>query len=445
VKGERVSRMVEESTNPRIDAWTVLRAALTAVDGRGAVRRALRLEGGRLLAGDAAPVDLEAVRSVWLLGAGKAVCRMAQGALDALGGRISGGSLTTKAGHALPLPGLEVWEAGHPLPDVHGLAGAAEALRLAREAGEGDLVLCLLSGGASALWPAPPEGVSLEELRAVTEALLRAGAPIGEVNAVRKHLSRIAGGGLARAAAPARVLTLAISDVIGSPPDAIGSGPTVPDPTTFAEALRVLGDRGIRAPSPVVRHLQAGTAGVVPETLKPGDEEAAFVVVARLRDALEEAARAAERLGYRPRILTDRLEGEARGAGEEIARMALLARNQAAVPVALLWGGEPTVTVRGEGRGGRAQELALAAARVLDGEGSIVLAALGTDGTDGPTDAAGAMVDGGTLSRARQQGLDPADALMRNDSNPLLRAAGDLLVTGPTGTNVGDVILALVG
>lgn len=437
--------MDERPAGQRGDAWTVLQAALAAVDGREAVRRSLRLEGELLRAGGAEPVDLSAVRRVWVLGAGKAACRMAQGALDALGDRISGGSITTKAGHALPLPGVEVWEAGHPLPDVHGLAGAAEALRLAHAAGEGDLVLCLLSGGASALWPAPPEGVSLEELRSVTEALLRAGAPIGEVNAVRKHLSRIAGGRLARAAAPARVLTLAISDVIGAAPDTIGSGPTVPDPTTFAEALRVLSDRGIRAPSSVVRHLQTGAAGEVPEALKAGEARGGFVVVARLRDALDEAARAAERLGYRTRVLTERLEGEARGAGEEIARMALLARDEAAVPVALLWGGEPTVTVRGDGRGGRAQELALAAARVLEGEEGVVLAALGTDGTDGPTDAAGALVDGGTLSRARRRGLDPADALMRNDSNPFLRTTGDLLVTGPTGTNVGDVVLALAG
>lgn len=431
----------------RDDAWLILRAALGAVDGRAAVLRSLRVEDGALLAAAGEPLPLAGIDRVWIAGAGKAATHMARGALEALGGLVSGGTVTIKAGHALPLPGLEVWEAGHPLPDAHGLAGAAEALRLAREAGEGDLLLCLLSGGASALWAAPPDGVTLADLRAVTDALLRSGAGIVELNTVRKHLSRIAGGRLARAAAPARVLTLALSDVVGGAPDAIGSGPTVPDPTTFGDALRVLSAREVHAPPAVLRHLQAGAAGEVPESVKPGEPGSAgrFHVVATLRDALEEGVREAERRGYHARVLTDRLEGEARAVGEKIARLALRARDVGAPPVALLWGGETTVEVRGEGRGGRSQELALAAARVLAGEPGIVLASLGTDGTDGPTDAAGALVDAGTTERGRRGGLDPDDALARNDSNPFLHAAGDLLLTGPTGTNVGDVVLVLVG
>ena len=440
--------MTQTDSRHRDDAWTLVRSALQATDGRDAVRRALRLDGRRLHVGEGEPLDLEASRSVRVVAAGKAAAHMTLGALDVLGERILGGTVTTKVGHALPLPErVDLWEAGHPLPDVHGLAGAAEALRLARAAGGGDVVLCLLSGGASALWAAPAEGVTLEELRAVTGALLRAGAPIEELNAVRKHLSRIGGGRLARAAAPARVLTLAVSDVVGAAPDAIGSGPTVPDPTTYADALRVLSSRGVEAPRAVLRRLQAGAIGEAPETLKPGELSGPprFHVVARLRDALQAAARDAERIGYHAYVFTDSLEGEARDAGEGIARIALRAREEGAGPLALLWGGETTVHVRGGGQGGRSQELALAAARALDGIPDVTLASVGTDGTDGPTDAAGAMVDGETLARARRLGLDAADALARNDAYPLLQATGDLVRTGPTGTNVGDVVLVLVG
>jgi glycerate-2-kinase len=290
--------------------------------------------------------------------------------------------------------------------------------------------------------------VGLTDVREVTAALLRAGAAIGEMNAVRKHLSRIAGGGLARAAAPARLLTLAISDVVGSPLDVIGSGPGVPDTTTFAQAVAVLRNHEVRTPDAVMAHLQAGAAGVVPETPKPGHpafRRASAHVVASVRDALAGAARAAEELGYRAEVVADNLEGEARDAAREIAALARRRRGEHAGPLALLFGGETTVTVRGKGRGGRNQELALALALEIAGEEGIVAATLGTDGVDGPTPAAGAIADSGTVARAAERGEDARAALERNDSHTFFRATGELLVTGPTGTNVGDVVLVLLG
>lgn len=424
----------------------ILDAALAAVDPAAAVRRALHLEGDALRIADGEPYDLAAGR-LWVVGAGKAALGMARGALDALDGRVAGGSLTVpRAGGEVALGPLELWEGGHPLPRGGGIAGAADALRTARGARAGDLVLCLLSGGASALWSAPPDGVGLEELRETTAALLRAGVPIGEVNTVRRHLSRLAGGQLGRAAAPARVVTLIVSDVVGGRVEAIGSGPTAPDPTTYADALRVVRDRGVEVPAPVLRHLQAGAAGHAPETAKPGELEGRgeWHVVAWLRDALAAAAEEATRRGYPATVVSDTLEGEARGAGTEIALAALRARSHGPRPCALLWGGETTVTVRGSGAGGRCQEMALAAALALQGSDGVAVACMGTDGIDGPTPAAGALVDGGTAARARAAGLDPGIALRENDSHRLLAAAQDLLVTGPTGTNVGDLALAVV-
>jgi glycerate-2-kinase len=436
--------------SPRDDARRILAAAVAAADARAAVSRALRIDGDALVVADEERIPLSSISRVWLIGAGKAAAGMALAAREVLGDRIVGGTITTKDGHAAVVDGIEVWEAAHPVPDVRGLAGAADALACARGAAPGDLVLCLLSGGASALWPSPPAGVTLTDLRALTERLLRAGATIHELNCVRKHLSRIGGGWLARAAHPARVVTLAVSDVIGAPLDVIASGPTVPDPTTFADALDVVERYEVSGAPTALAYLRAGAEGHAPETPKPGDdafERATTYVIAGNADALRGAAAEAERLGYRAEIVADDLEGEARVVAGQIAEFALERQRtlfSGDGPVALLLGGETTVTVRGGGTGGRNQELALALAIELEGRPGIVAASLGTDGTDGPTDAAGGMVDGDTLARGAAAGLSARDALARNDSHPYLRATGDLLITGPTGTNVSDVVLILI-
>ncbi|HEX8361879.1 MAG TPA: glycerate kinase [Longimicrobium sp.] len=428
----------------REDARRILDAAVAAADPRAAVLRALRREGDTLHVG----TETVELGRVLMVGAGKAAAAMARAALEVLGDRVEGGSVSVPHGTRAELAGIDVWEAAHPVPDTHGLAGAVAALRVARSARERDLVLCLLSGGASALWPCPPRTVGLSEVREVTGALLRAGAGIGEINAVRKHLSRIAGGGLARAAYPARVLTLALSDVVGSALDVIGSGPTVPDPTTFAQAVEVLRRHGVRAPDSVMAHLQRGAAGEVPETPKPADpafRRASTHVVGSVRDALAGAGRAAEELGYRAEVVADNLEGEARDTARGIAALVRRRRQEHTGEArALLFGGETTVTVRGNGRGGRNQELALALALEIDGEDGTVAAALGTDGVDGPTTAAGAIVDSGTVARGAERGHHARAALDRNDSHTFFRATGELVVTGPTGTNVNDVVLVLL-
>jgi len=341
---------------------------------------------------------------------------------------------------------VELAEAGHPVPDERGLTASARLLELARRAQEEELVLFLVSGGGSALTPAPAPPITLGEKQRVTRLLLAAGATIRELNAVRKHLSRFKGGQLARAAWPATVLTLALSDVIGDPLDVIASGPTAPDPSTFASALEVLDRRGVRAAAPasVVDRLEAGRRGAIEETPKTGDE-----IFARVRNVVignnalitDAAVAAARRLGYRPHFLTRELEGEAR----EVARALVSRARRLEPPACLVAGGETTVTVKGSGRGGRCQELALAATLALRPDDGLTILAAGTDGTDGPTEAAGAIVDAGTAGRGRAAGQDPDRALADNDAYGFLRASGDLLVSGPTNTNLLDLYVVLSG
>ena len=442
------------SVDRRRDLETIRAAALSAVDPAAAVWRALIRDGDRLLAAGGA-WDLAAAGRVTLVAAGKAAVPMTRAALEALSPREPRGIVVTKRGHAsgASFPAtVAVVEAGHPVPDEAGLAGATALLDLLDGGSEGDLVLVLLSGGASALLPAPAPGLTLDDLAATTGLLLRSGAPIQELNAVRKHLSRLSGGQLARRAAPASVLALILSDVVGDPLDVIASGPTVPDPTTFATALHVLKRRGLLPlVSPAVGdHLERGRDGLVPETPKSGDPSLARVtnhLVASNRLAAEAAVAAAARLGWGTLLLTTFVEGEARAAARVAAALALGVRahgHPIAPPACLVWGGETTVTVRGAGKGGRNQELALAAAIALDGVPGVTQMALATDGTDGPTDAAGGIVDGETARRAREAGLDPLSSLDSNDSYPLLERAGALMLTGPTGTNVNDLLVLLV-
>jgi len=389
-----------------------------------------------------------------LLALGKAADPLARAALVQLGPRLDGGLVVTKSGHSThpAPPRIQVIEASHPLPDERSVA-AGQAIADFLAAGRStDLILLLLSGGASALatWPRPP--LTLDDLRRTTDLLLRAGAPIGELNVVRKHLDRLKGGGLVQLAAPARVRALALSDVIGDDPSLIGSGPAVPDPSTFGDAVAVLERRNLlgAVPRAVRDSLARGARGEETETLKPNDPLAGLAatsVVAGGAMALDAAAERARHLGFLPRILGTAIEGEARAVGRAIAaevRALAGRRRRASPPIALLWAGETTVTVTGDGLGGRNQELALAAALALDGLTDVCVAALGTDGTDGPTDAAGGLVDGSTAARARSAGVDLETALARNDSYHALDALGALIRTGPTGTHVNDIGVALI-
>ena len=428
---------------PREAALAIWRAALAAAEVDPLVRSALRRDGDRLSCG-AFTLDLARTARVIVLGCGKAGAAMAKAAESVLGERIAEGFVVVKDGYTLPTRVVTLAEAGHPVPDRRGEAAAERVLSLARGAGPDDLVLFLVSGGGSALVPAPAPPLTLEDKQAVTDLLLSAGATIGELNAVRKHLSLLKGGQLARAAAPARVLTLLLSDVIGDPLDVIASGPTAPDPTTFAEALAVLDRRGVldRVPAPVKDRLTAGARGEVLETPKPGDRLFAgvtHVVIGNNGLVVEAAARTAENLGYRARIVTRALQGEARDVGRALVADA----RSVSPPACLVAGGETTVTVRGQGRGGRCQELALAAALELRPDEGLVVLAAGTDGTDGPTDAAGAVVDAVTVARGRAAGLDPRRSLAENDAYAFLRASGDLVVTGPTNTNLLDLYLVV--
>lgn len=373
---------------------------------------------------------------VLVLAAGKASAAMAQAVEQAWGdsARLSG-IVVARHGYGLPLQHLELVEAAHPVPDAAGEAGARRMLAMAEQADADTLVLMLLSGGASALLSLPGPGLTLEKKRALTRSLLRSGAAIHEINCVRRHLSAIKGGRLAAAAHPARVLTLAISDVVGDLPEAIGSGPTVADPTDLAEAHAVLARYGIADPG-------AGWS----ETPKPGDLRLAgndYRIIARPALALAEAARLASEVGYRPMMLGDAVEGEAREIG---AAHAAIAREHRRLGqrIALISGGELTVTVTGNGRGGPNQEYALGLAMALNGLDGVTAFAGDTDGADGSHDVAGAFVTSDTLARARAAGFDPQAALANNDAGTLLGAIGDLLVTGPTQTNVNDLRVVLV-
>jgi len=371
----RTSTVDSPAEHLRSAAMAILRAGLDAVEPGAAVRRAMVLDGHRLQA-CGSELDLREIERVMLVGAGKAAAAMAAAVLDRLGGRVHGGVITVPHGTAMEFPGLDVWEAAHPLPDAHGAAAVAETLRLVRGAGPRDLVICVLSGGASALWAAPPNEVTLGEVRAVAHALMRAGATIHELNTVRRQLGGLGGGRLALAALPARVLTLAISDVVGSPLQDIGSGPTVGDPTGHADALDVLARREVVPPPGVLRHLQRVAIGELLANPRPGDPRlgrSRTLVIADYRDALVGAARAAVSLGFRVHVARRPLGGEARTAAARIVR-AGAGRPPGRAPEALLWGGETVVRVRGGGRGGRNQELALAAALELEGRSGIVLA-----------------------------------------------------------------------
>jgi hydroxypyruvate reductase len=421
----------------------ILAAAIRATHAGERLRAALVREGGTLgLAGRPLPDGARLV----VAALGKAAGAMALALEEVAGERIAAGLVVTKAGHGVALRRCALREAGHPVPDGRSAAAGREVLRLAEGARPEDVLLVLLSGGASALSACPQAGLAQEDLAATTALLLRAGAEIEELNAVRKHLTELSGGRLAARAACRRIEVCVVSDVLGDRLDVIGSGPCEPDPSTFADALGVLAARGVlaRVPVAVRAHLEAGARGERPESPKPGDPAFARVrttLLASNRDALAAAAREAGARGLRAVRVSGALRGEARRAGRRLAALGRALREDG--PVCLLAGGETTVTVRGAGRGGRCQELCLAAALELAGEPRVALLAAGTDGSDGPTDAAGAFADGGSVARGAQLGLDAAGCLARNDAHGFFAGEGGLLRTGPTGTNVLDLVLVL--
>jgi len=436
----------------RGDAMTIFQSALAAVDPEEAVRRHLRIDG-ETLSLEGWRYDLGACKRILVVGAGKAVAPMAKALEDMLGDRIDSGVLVVKDGHGLPLKKIHVREASHPVPDERGVAGTLEILKLLDGAGRRDLVLCLISGGGSALLIAPAEGITLPDKQATTRSLLACGATIHEINTIRKHLSRAKGGQLARAAHPAGVLSLILSDVVGDDLDVIGSGPTVPDRSSFEDTMEIFKRYEIwdRIPAPVRDRVAQGVKGALPETPKPGDpafDGCAQVLVGSCLRALTAAAESAERLGYRSLILSSKVEGEAREVAKAFAAIGkevLSSDHPLKPPACILTGGETTVTLQGDGRGGRNQEFVLAGALALDGTDRVVVLAGGTDGTDGPTDAAGALADGLSIRRAKALGMDPHAFLKRSDSYHFFKPLDDLIVTGPTRTNVMDVYMLLVG
>ena len=439
----------------RFDVARIWTAALRAVEPAAAVRGHVKRDG-TLLSTAGRQVDLDKVKRVWVLGAGKAAAPMAQALEKILGDRLAGGILVTRYGHGLPLKRLELIEAGHPLPDANSVAAATRILRMAEnEIGADDLVFWLLSGGGSALLVAPAPGIDWQDKLACTRLLLNCGATIRETNAIRKHLSTLKGGGLARPLAQVQVISLLLSDVVGDELDTIASGPLVPDTTTFSECEEILRRLGIedRVPDAVKKRLEAGAAGRIPETPKPGDpifRKKIHVIVGSNAQACSAAQRAARRLGYHTLVLTSRLEGDTGEAARfhlAVAREIVAEGRPLRRPACLISGGETTVRVVGKGSGGRNQEFALHCVRELAHlPAPAVAASLATDGTDGPTDAAGALADNATLARSLKFGANfLGQCLTDNNSYEFFKRLGDLVVTGPTRTNVMDLHFLLLG
>jgi glycerate 2-kinase len=438
-------------TQLRQDAREIFEAGVRAVDPAELVERHLRRQDAVLEIGGRR-YDLSSYRNIYLAGAGKASAPMASAVETILGESLRAGIVIVKYGHSVALNKVKVVEAGHPVPDEAGVRAAREMIAMLSPLAENDFVLCLISGGSSALLSFPADNLNLEDKQMTTQLLLDCGAKIQEINAIRKHISSVKGGRLAQVAYPATVVSLILSDVVGDPIESIGSGPTAPDTTRFSDSLSIIESYGLSDSIPVAVRtlLESGAKGNIPETPKPGDpifDKVQNIIIGNNRTALLAATQRAKALGYHTLLLTSFFEGEARGAAlfhTAIAKEILSTDNPARRPACVISGGETTVTVRGDGLGGRNQEFALAAAIEIEGiEGAVILSG-GTDGTDGPTDAAGAIVDGITVERGKNHGLDANHYLKRNDSYRFLTATNDLLFTGPTLTNVMDLRVLLV-
>ena len=440
----------------RFEAEEIFRRSVEAVNPYDAVRRFVRVDGDYLIAGTedqpAVELDLNGFDRVFLVGGGKATAPMARALENLLGGRINRGIINVKYGFAMDLAFTEIIEANHPLPDMNGVEGTAKILHLLQNAGEKDLIFSLISGGGSALLVQPAGKITLSEMQDLTRSLLECGASIDEMNAVRKHISSIKGGQMARSAMPATTINLMLSDVVGDRMDVIASGPFVPDPSTFEDAWGILKKYDLKeVPIAIESHLKAGREGRIPETPKAGDPAFDrvhnFIIGSNIL-ALKAAEDKARHFGYNTLILSSMVEGETKEVARvhtAIAKEIVKTGRPVPPPACIISGGETTVTIRGKGLGGRNQEFCLAAALDLTGlpPGVAVLSG-GTDGDDGPTKAAGAIVDPFTVKRGKEAGLEASDFLYDNDSYHFFEKTGDLLITGPTGTNVMDVRLVLV-
>jgi hydroxypyruvate reductase len=435
----------------RQDAIEIFNAGLKPVNPATAVRRFVRLEGDLLSIADKT-YSMTDFENVIVIGFGKASAAMAQTLEAVMGEAIRGGIVNVKDGHSLPLKVVQVREASHPVPNQAGVEGTREIIELLKETGERDLVLCWISGGGSALLPHPAEGLTLQDKQQVTRLLLECGATIHEINAIRKHLSGVKGGRLARLAYPSTLVSLILSDVIGDDLDSIASGPTVPDRNTFDDCLAILNRYELeeQVPENVRAVLEKGAAGILAETPKEGDpafERTQNVIIGSNALAVSAAREKAEELGYTSLVLSTLIEGETKEVAKvhaAVAKEIRLSGNPIPPPACVISGGETTVTIRGKGLGGRNQEFVLASAIEIDGFHGVVMLSAGTDGTDGPTDAAGAIADGNTVKEAQEKGLGAEQFLRENDSYTYFSQLDRLLITGPTHTNVMDLRLILV-
>jgi glycerate-2-kinase len=428
-----------------------LESALNAVDSKQIIKSKILLKNSGLQV-NGYSFDLKKFKNIYVIGGGKASGSMAEAIEQILGKYITNGIVNVPQGSKQNTKIIEPHEASHPIPDEAGVEGTRRMLKIAEQAKEDDLIICLISGGGSSLMPLPRGGISISDKREITNALLKCGATINEINTVRKHISDFKGGWLAKKAYPATILNLILSDVVGDPLDFIASGPTVPDSTTFNDAVKILEKYRLwsKAPASIRKVLSNGEKGIIPETPKADDE--AFkkvfnVVVGNNRLASLTALEYLKSEGLNTLLLTATLEGEARHVGvmlASIAREISTSGNPVPKPAGIIAGGETTVTVTGKGLGGRNQEIALAAAQKLNDMNGVVVASLSTDGVDGPTDAAGAISDGKTLVRAAKMGLTPEEYLAENDSYHFFSKLGDLIFTGPTATNVNDVSVIIV-
>ncbi len=451
--GEKLVENGETPLNRKARALALksLESAVNAVGPKKIVKSKLSLKNS-ILEASGYSFNLKRFRNIYVVGGGKASGSMAEAVEQVLGTQITDGLVNIPRGNKYKTDIIKLHEASHPIPDEHGVEGTRRMLEIVERTNKDYLVICLISGGGSSLMPLPRDGISMDDKREVTDALLKCGATINETNTVRKHISGFKGGWLAKKAYPATILNLILSDVVGDPLDFIASGPTVPDSTTFSDAVKVLKKYNLwdKVPASVKKVLSDGEKSVIPETPKADDE--AFkkvynVVVGNSRSATLVARDSLKSAGLNTFLLTSVLEGEARHVGVMLASIAheiIASGNPVQKPAGVVAGGETTVTVVGEGLGGRNQEIALAAALKLEGLDGAVVASLSTDGVDGPTDAAGAIADGKTLARASKMGLDAERFLAENDSYDFFSELGDLILTGPTGTNVNDVSVIVV-